>query len=102
MKRRKWTNEEKFKVMLERFQGQRSIAELCNEHEIQQSQYYNWQDKFLREGASIFQNNDTTKREEQLKNKMAKMEQVIGKCNAPSFILKLNQSYLCDFQFFVS
>jgi transposase len=79
MKRRKWTNEEKFKIVLEGLQSCISIAELCNKHEIQQSQYYSWRDKFLREGSNIFQNNDVSKREEQLKNKMAKIEQMIGK-----------------------
>lgn len=79
MKRRKWTNEEKFKIVLEGLQSPISIAELCNKHEIQQSQYYNWRDKLLRDGASIFQTNDVSKREEQLKHKMAKMEQMIGK-----------------------
>ena len=79
MKRRKWTNEEKFKIVLEGLQNSISIAELCNKHEVQQSQYYNWRDKFLRKGSNVFQNNDGSKREEQLKNKMSKMEQVIGK-----------------------
>ena len=79
MKRRKWTNEEKFKIVLEGLQGHMSIAELCNKHEMQQSQYYQWRDKFLRDGASIFQHNDASKREEQLKHKMSKMEQMIGK-----------------------
>jgi transposase len=79
MKRRKWTKELKFKIVLEGQQSQISVSELCNKYEIQQSQYYNWRDKFLREGASVFQNNDATKREEQLKSKMSRMEQMIGK-----------------------
>ncbi len=79
MKRRKWTKELKFKIVLEGQQSQISVRELCNKYEIQQSQYYNWRDKFLREGASVFQNNDATKREEQLKSKMSRMEQMIGK-----------------------
>ena len=79
MKRRKWSNEEKFKIVLEGLQNRTSVAELCNKHEIQQSQYYAWRDRFLNEGASIFQNNDQSKHEEQLKNKIGKMEQIIGR-----------------------
>ena len=79
MKRRKWTNEQKFKIVLSGLQSNCSVAELCNRHEIQQSQYYDWRDKLLREGATVFQTNDSSKREEQMRNKMAKMEQVIGK-----------------------
>ena len=45
MKRRKWTNEQKFKIVLSGLQSNCSVAELCNRHEIQQSQYYDWRDK---------------------------------------------------------
>jgi transposase len=79
MKRRNWANEEKFKIILDGLQNRISVAELCTKHKIQQSQYYSWRDKFLRDGANVFQSNDTSKREEQLKSKMSKMEQIIGK-----------------------
>lgn len=58
MKRRKWNHDEKFKIILEGLKSQTSIAALCNKHEIQQSQYYNWRDKFLRDGACVFQSNE--------------------------------------------
>ena len=78
MKRKQWTNEQKFKIVLEGLQGHISVAELCTRHEIHQSQYYQWRDKFLRDGATVFQTNDATKREAKLHTKMAKMERVIG------------------------
>lgn len=79
MKRKKWTNEIKFKVVIEGLRGNVTVAELCAKYGVHQSQYYNWRDQFLREGNKVFQNKDNDKRENVLKQKMAKMEQMIGK-----------------------
>ena len=78
MKRKKWHNDIKFKIVLEGMQGHANIGDLCSKYEVHQSQYYAWRDQFLREGAKVFQNNDITKREGQMKKKMANMERVIG------------------------
>ncbi|MBC7362406.1 MAG: transposase [Candidatus Aminicenantes bacterium] len=40
MKLRKWTEEEKMAIVLEGLRGQKSIAEICREHQISQSLYY--------------------------------------------------------------
>ena len=74
MKRKNWTHSEKFKIVLEGLQGHRSVVEICNDCGIHQSQYYKW-----RESSKVFQNNDATKKEEQVKKKMEKMERIIGK-----------------------
>ena len=79
MKRKSWSKELKFKIVLEGLQGHVTVSELCSKYEVHQSQYYTWRDQFLREGVQVFQNNDASKREDHLKKKMAKMEQVIGK-----------------------
>ena len=59
--------------------GNRNIADLCAQYGMNQSQYYHWRNQFLREGEKVFSNNQQDKREAYLKQKMAKMEQVIGK-----------------------
>ncbi len=38
-KGRNWTAEEKAKIVLQGLKG-RSVVELCNEHQIHQTQYY--------------------------------------------------------------
>ena len=72
MKRKNWTHSEKFKVVLEGLQGHRSVAEICNDYGIHQSQYYTCRETFLREGSKVFQSNDATKKEEQVKKKKRK------------------------------
>jgi transposase-like protein len=37
MKLRKWTSEEKMAIVLEGIKGQKSVAEICREHQISQT-----------------------------------------------------------------
>lgn len=78
MKRRQWTEKEKFEVILEGLRGEVTISELCNHYGIQQSQYYAWRDLFLKNGSKVFTLSKQNKHEQQLENKIQKMHRVIG------------------------
>lgn len=45
MKRRKWEPTVKARIVLEGLQG-RSLADICNDYQISQAQYYTWRDQF--------------------------------------------------------
>jgi len=47
MKTRKWKAEEKLAIVLCGIKGEKSISEICREHQISQTQYYKWRDKFF-------------------------------------------------------
>ena len=47
MKPRRWTADEKFAIILEGLKEKKSVAEICREHQISESLYYRWRDKFL-------------------------------------------------------
>ena len=47
MKRRNWSTEEKLAIVLEGLKEQRTVADICREHQISQNLYYRWRDKFL-------------------------------------------------------
>ena len=53
MKRRQWTPKEKLAIVLQGLKGEISVAELCNQHQISQSQYYKWRDRLLAEGGLV-------------------------------------------------
>lgn len=55
MRRKKWDSKTKWLVVLEGLKG-RSVAEICAEHNISQSHYYQWRDRFLSEGHKVFDN----------------------------------------------
>ena len=54
MQRRKWDAKTKAMIVLEGLKG-KPIAELCNEHQLSQAQYYQWRDQFLAHAATAFE-----------------------------------------------
>lgn len=54
MKKRTWTPEQKAQIVLQGLRG-RQIAEICNEFQISQNQYYVWRDQFLQNAPKVFE-----------------------------------------------
>ena len=48
--RRKFSSEEKIRIVLEGLRGEESIAELCRREGINPNLYYNWSKEFLEAG----------------------------------------------------
>jgi len=59
--RRKFSSEEKIRVVLEGLRGEETIAELCRREGISPNLYYNWSKEFLEAGKRRLQGN--TKRQ---------------------------------------
>ena len=53
--RRKFTAEEKIRIVLEGLKGEASIAELCRREGIVNNQYYRWSKDFLEAGKKRLQ-----------------------------------------------
>ena len=78
MKRRKWTAEEKFKIVIEGLQGAVTISELCNRYQITQAQYYQWKDRLLGDGHKVFARGGVEKQSSQLEAENRKLKEIIG------------------------
>ena len=52
--RRSFSDNFKFKVVLEAIKGERQISEIASEFEVQPNQITNWKKQFLDNGASVF------------------------------------------------
>jgi transposase len=59
--RRRFSSEEKIRIVLEGLRGEESIAELCRREGISPNLYYNWSKEFLEAGKRRLKGN--TKRE---------------------------------------
>ena len=59
--RRKFSSEEKIRIVLEGLRGEETIAELCRREGISPNLYYNWSKEFLEAGKRRLQGN--TKRQ---------------------------------------
>ena len=42
MTNREWTEEQKFKIVLEGLRSETPVVKLCEKYEISQTQYYKW------------------------------------------------------------
>jgi transposase-like protein len=65
MRRRKWDAKTKAMIVIEGLKGKPG-AELCNEHQISQAQYYQWRDQFLAHAPKAFEVHEQRQREARL------------------------------------
>jgi len=92
MKKRNWATEEKLGIVLEGLKEKRSVAEICREHQISQTLYYRWRDKFLEAGKKGLingANNDNV-----YKAEIEKLQKIIGKQAVQIEILKKTDDLL--------
>ncbi len=78
MKKRKWTDQEKFQIALEGLRGEITVSELCTRHQISQGTYYKWRDLLLSEGHRAFSAKKTSKREELLEQDNSTLLKMVG------------------------
>ena len=69
---RRYTAEEKIRIVMEGLKGEETVAELCRREGISQSLYYNWSKQFLEAGKARLAGN--TKREA-TSNEVKEMQQ---------------------------
>lgn len=94
MKPRKWTAEEKMAIVLEALRGQKSVAEICREHQISQSLFYRWRDKFLEAGEKALSNGAGKDETEVLRAQVEKLEKIIGRQTIAIEALKKTQGLI--------
>ncbi|MBC7361724.1 MAG: transposase [Candidatus Aminicenantes bacterium] len=93
MKAREWSAEEKLAIVLEGLRGQRSVSEICWEHQISSALYYRWRDKFLEAEQKALSNGGTEDEVKVLRAKVEKLEKIIGRQTIAIELLKKQTSY---------
>lgn len=92
MRRRNWTVEEKQAIVLEGLRGTRSVAEICRQHQISQTLYYRWRDKFLDGGKKALVNGAGNDKAYQAE--IERLQRIIGKQTIQIEILKKSEILL--------
>jgi transposase-like protein len=77
MQRRKWDAKTKAMIVLEGLKG-KHVAELCNEHQISQAQYYQWRDQFLAHAPKAFEVYQDHQKEARLERENARFKKLVG------------------------
>lgn len=78
MKKRKWTSQEKLRIVLEGLSGNIEITKLCAKYQIANTQYYLWRDNLLKHGHQAFETKNITKKEQHLEQEVKKLKNIIG------------------------
>lgn len=77
MKRRQWDSKTKAMIVIQGLKG-KPLAELCNEHQISQAQYYQWRDQFLSNAPKAFDTAQTTQREQRQQKEIDRLQRMVG------------------------
>ena len=90
--RRKFTPEEKVRIVLEGFRREVTVRELCSREGISPNVYYSWLKDFMEAGKSRLQRDtirDASKHEvNNLKRENARLKQLVGELSLDMYILK--------------
>ena len=85
--RRKFSSEEKIRIVLEGLRGEETIAELCRKEGIAQNLYYRWSKDFLEAGKKRLAG-DTTREEVPMKLKGSVSRRANSKKPWPKLLLR--------------
>ncbi len=77
MKKRQWTSEQKLQIVMQGVKG-RPVAEICNEFQIGQSQYYLWRDQFLQNAGKVFEMPQKAQQQTRLMRENEKLKAMVG------------------------
>jgi transposase len=90
-KRRKFSAEFKSQVVLQLLSGEKSMAELCREHQLTSQMVGNWKQQFLAAAPQVFEKGDADSDEQA---RIAELERMVGRLTMELEIAKKASSLL--------
>jgi transposase len=90
-KRRRWTADQKLKILLETLQSDRKLAEICRREGLSPTQVYQWRRQLLGSAEAIFgckQTSGEDRRIAKLATENQRMKNVVAEITAENLDLK--------------
>src|SRR3954469_13550909 len=78
-KYRKFTPQQKLELVMASWRGERSIAELCREHEISESLLRRWREQALEAGMERFAAGEQRSQGAEQRRRIAELERALGR-----------------------
>jgi len=78
-KYRSWTAQQKIEIVLAGLRGDRSVKDVCREHEISDTLFYSWRDKLLEGGREALAGKEERSGERELRRKIRELERALGR-----------------------
>jgi transposase len=89
--RRRWTSQEKLRIVLAGLDGTIEISELCRREGINPTQYYGWKRQLLGSASKVFESGSSGKpsaREQRLEAENARLKSVVVEITTENLDLK--------------
>ena len=89
-KRRRWSAEEKLRIVLAGVSGDIEVSELCRREGINPTQYYGWKKQLLGSASRVFANGSDkpTARQQRIERELTRAKDVIAEITAENLDLK--------------
>ncbi len=78
-KYRKFTTKQKLEIVLASLRGDRSVAELCREHDIAESLLRKWREQALEAAAERFESGQDRSLQAEQRRRIAQLERALGR-----------------------
>ncbi len=78
-KYRKFSAQQKLEIVLAGLRGDRTVKDVCREHEIAETLYYGWRDKLLEGGKLALTGKDERHGEKELQKRVRELERTLGR-----------------------
>ena len=76
---RKFTAQQKLEIVLAGLRGDRSVKDVCREHEIAETLYYSWRDKLIEGGREQRSGKEDRQGEKELRRRVRELERALGR-----------------------
>jgi transposase len=78
-KYRKFTPQQKLELVMASWRGERSIAEICREHDISESLLRRWREQVLEAGVERFATGEQRSQGAEQRRRIAELERALGR-----------------------
>jgi transposase-like protein len=78
-KYRSWTAQQKIEIVLAGLRGDRSVKDVCREHEISDTLFYSWRDKLLGGGREALAGKEERSGDRELRRRIRELERALGR-----------------------
>ena len=78
-KYRSWTAQQKIEIVLAGLRGDRTVKDVCREHEISETLFYSWRDKLLEGAGAALAGKDERASDKELKKRIRELERALGR-----------------------
>jgi transposase-like protein len=93
-KYRKFTSKQKVELVLASFRGDRSVAEICREHDLSETLLRRWRDQMIDAGAERFTDGVDRSVQAEQRRRIAELERALGK---KTYELEISGKLLRDY-----